>query len=96
VVDRSHPRWQEQMEVAAAVLDELGVERPRIVTVYNKSDLVAAGEPRNGDVLWVSATTGDGIEALRREVARRLGRGGAAGGAFAGLAAEPALPLVTS
>jgi GTP-binding protein HflX len=99
VVDRSHPRWQEQMEVAAAVLDELGVERGRIVTVYNKSDLVggAAAEPRNGAALWVSAVTGAGIDALRLEVARRLGRGGpAVGSGFAELAAEPALPAVSS
>jgi GTP-binding protein HflX len=92
VVDRSHPRWQEQMEVAAAVLDELGVERSRIVTVYNKSDLVAAAEPRNGHELWVSATTGQGIDGLRREVAHRLARPGAAAAAApaAGRPAEAA------
>ena len=72
VVDRSHPRWREQMEVAEAVLDDLGVDRDRVISVFNKSDLVPAGEPRNGD-LWVSAVTGEGIEALKAELTRRIG-----------------------
>ena len=72
VIDRSHPRWQEQMEVAEQVMDELGVERERVVNVFNKCDLLPTGEPRNGGV-WVSALTGDGLDDLRAEVARRLG-----------------------
>lgn len=71
VIDRSHSHWREQMEVAEAVLDDLGVDRDRILQVFNKSDLVAADEPRNGGV-WVSATTGEGIGALRAEIAHRL------------------------
>ncbi|HEY4591980.1 MAG TPA: GTPase HflX, partial [Thermoanaerobaculia bacterium] len=51
VVDRSHPRWQEQAEVAEAVMDELGVDRERVIRVFNKSDLVPAEEPRNGGAL---------------------------------------------
>jgi GTP-binding protein HflX len=74
VIDRSHPRWQEQAEVAEQVMDELGVERDRVINVYNKSDLVPAGEPRNGG-LWISAATGEGIPELRAELARRLGFG---------------------
>ncbi|HVT18955.1 MAG TPA: GTPase HflX [Thermoanaerobaculia bacterium] len=79
VVDRSHPRWREQMEVAEAVLDDLGVERARVITVFNKLDRVPAFEPRpprQGEALWVSATTGDGVPALRTEVARRLATAG--------------------
>jgi GTP-binding protein HflX len=74
VVDRSHPRWQEQAEVAEAVMDDLGVDRERVIRVFNKSDLVPAEEPRNGD-LWVSAATGEGIAELKAELARRLGLG---------------------
>jgi len=72
VVDRSHPRWREQMEVAEAVMDDLGVERDRVVTVFNKSDLVAPEEPKNGGI-WVSAVTGEGIPALKAELVRRFG-----------------------
>lgn len=72
VIDRSHPNWQEQAEVAEKVMDELGVDRDRVVNVYNKSDLVPAGEPRNGE-LWISAATGEGIPELRAALAKRLG-----------------------
>jgi len=74
VIDRSHPHWREQKEVAEGVLEELGVERERVVDVFNKSDLVEPGEIRNGG-LWVSAVDGEGLAELRAEVARRLGRG---------------------
>ena len=71
VIDRSHPRWQEQMEVAEEVMEELGVDRERVLKVFNKSDLLAADEPRTGGV-WVSAMTGEGVPALRAEIAHRL------------------------
>ncbi len=73
VIDRSHPRWEEQAAVAEQVMDELGVDRERVVNVYNKADLVPPDEPRNGETLWVSAVTGEGIPALKAELARRLG-----------------------
>ena len=72
VIDRSHPCWREQKEVAEGVLEDLGVERGRVIEVFNKSDLVAPGEGRNGG-LWVSAASGEGLGELRAEVARRLG-----------------------
>jgi GTPase len=73
VIDRSHPLWREQKEVAEKVLDDLGVERERVIDVFNKSDLVAAAEPRDGGGLWVSAATGEGIAGLKAELARRIG-----------------------
>jgi GTPase len=75
VVDRSHPRWQEQAEVAEAVMDDLGVDRERVIRVFNKSDLVPGEEPRDGGALWVSAATGEGIAELKAELAKRLGLG---------------------
>jgi len=72
VIDRSHPHWREQKEVAEQVLDELGVERDRVIEVYNKSDLVAPGEARNDGTVWVSAATGEGLDDLRAAVAQRL------------------------
>ncbi|HSK76843.1 MAG TPA: GTPase HflX [Thermoanaerobaculia bacterium] len=75
VVDRSHPSWREQMEVAEKVMESLGVEKDRVITVFNKSDLVSPGEPRNGGAVWVSAVTGEGISALKAELARRTGPG---------------------
>jgi GTP-binding protein HflX len=73
VIDRGHPRWQEQAEVAESVMDELGVDRERVIRVFNKSDLVPAEEPRNGGAIWISAATGEGMAELKGELARRLG-----------------------
>ncbi|HEX4963635.1 MAG TPA: GTPase HflX [Thermoanaerobaculia bacterium] len=75
VIDRSHPRWQEQAAVAEQVMDELGVDRARVVNVFNKTDLLAPDEAKNGGALWISAVTGEGIPALKTELARRLGFG---------------------
>jgi len=72
VVDRSHPRWQEQAEVAEAVMDELGVDRERVIKVFNKGDLVPADAPREGEI-WISAVTSEGIPELKAILARRLG-----------------------
>jgi GTP-binding protein HflX len=82
VVDRSHPRWEEQRDVAQEVLAELGVEPDRVLYVYNKIDRL--GEPaRSADgAVWVSARTGEGLDELRREVSRRQTK--YAAGVFAG------------
>jgi GTP-binding protein HflX len=82
VIDRSHPRWQEQMEVAEGVLREVGVAPERVVKVFNKIDRLPGGERHgnhggNGGGLWISAATGQGLDELRGEVRRRLdGAGG--------------------
>lgn len=73
VVDRSHPRWEEQETVALEVMKELGVEASRIVTVYNKLDLLAGPAAIPPDALAISASRGEGIEALKAAIARRLG-----------------------
>ena len=73
VIDRSHPQWREQMEVAEKVLEELGVDRERVINVFNKSDRIpgAADERHDGEI-WVSAVTGEGLPELRAELARRI------------------------
>jgi GTP-binding protein HflX len=78
VIDRSHPRWHEQVEVANQVLQDLGVDPARVVMVWNKTDRVPAVE-RNLDAgAWISAVTGEGMASLRDEVVRRLSSGAAA------------------
>jgi GTP-binding protein HflX len=72
VVDRSHPRWEEQRAVAEEVLGELGVAPDRIVTVLNKIDRLAAPAAVGRDELAVSAATGRGVETLRAAIAARL------------------------
>ncbi len=74
LVDRSHPQWYDQMRVADEVLDELGVDRNRVITVFNKCDRLPAAHatPHDGDAVCISAVTGKGLDDLRAEIVRRL------------------------
>ncbi len=77
VVDRSHSGWEEQMEVGREVLADIGVDAERILTVFNKADLLN-GQPANdggespAGAVWVSALTGDGLDELKRAVRGRI------------------------
>lgn len=70
VVDASHPRMTEQMDAAHQVLRELGASNKAMVTVFNKSDLVADEyELRKlvasvSDSVYVSALSRQGIRQL--------------------------------
>jgi len=69
VLDASSPRADEEEKVALETFEELGVPRDRILPVRNKAD--RAGRMR-GPGLAVSAMTGEGIDRLEQEIARRL------------------------
>jgi GTP-binding protein HflX len=76
VVDASDPHAAEHRSTVQQVLDELGAgDKPRLVA-YNKIDLVEAAArdgaiaaPIVGGAVYVSATTGFGIDALRTQLA---------------------------
>jgi GTP-binding protein HflX len=72
VVDRSHPGWEDQQRVAEEVMKELGVDSDRILTVFNKIDRIAGPAALPPETMAVSAAKGDGIEALRAAITRRL------------------------
>jgi GTPase len=76
VIDRSHPHWHDQMRVADQVLDDLGVDRRRVLTVFNKSDRLPLHardlHPDASEALYVSALTGEGLDTLRTRLAARL------------------------
>jgi len=76
VVDRSHPRWREQMEVGEEVLADIGVDMNRVLPVFNKMDLWAGESPPANGTLAVSAHTGAGVEALRAHLAELIGGNG--------------------
>ena len=68
---------------AEEVLEDLGVESQRVIQVFNKTDLLGETVRRSksqdedsprGEAVWVSAFTGDGLEDLKTEIARRLDR----------------------
>lgn len=78
VVDASDPNFVGQQEAVQAVLDELGAgDKPRI-TVYNKVDLLDKDlrtdvvVPDDERVAFVSATSGEGTDALRAKIAAAL------------------------
>jgi len=73
VVDRSHPQWREQLDVAEEVLRELGVDPERMITVFNKCDLLGETVRGENHGVRVSALTGDGIEQLRAAILDLLG-----------------------
>lgn len=69
VFDRSEPLSADDTEV----VDEKRFVAPNTLLVANKSDLTPAWE--RDDVLRVSAVSGDGLDVLRRCIARRLAGG---------------------
>ncbi len=75
VVDGSHDRAEEHLEVVNCVLDELDAGGTPRVTVFNKADRVA-GERRlprvEGASCEISAKTGDGIDVLLGQIATLL------------------------
>jgi GTP-binding protein HflX len=79
VRDISHPDTEEQASDVERVLAEIGATAPRL-EVWNKRDLldpetrdrVEADATREGDVVLISALTGDGIDALKRTMSDRL------------------------
>jgi GTP-binding protein HflX len=77
-VDASSARAEEERRIALEVLEELGVGEERILTVWTKRDALAGGGAATPFVargkaegLFVSARTGEGIEALEAEIRRR-------------------------
>jgi GTP-binding protein HflX len=96
VVDRSHPQWEEQLEVGRQVLSDLGVAPERTLTVCNKVDRLAPAEAarRNGTGVWISAVTGEGVverllPAIRSRLSLPLDGAGRLGGDVQG---EPGHP----
>ena len=70
VVDLSNPNFESQMETTLEVLGELGAEEKKIITVFNKIDLVQSdSEPIRGRVLddkaeFVSSSKKIGLDSL--------------------------------
>lgn len=69
VVDASHTAWEDHIRVGDEVLEDLGVDRERVVVVLNKIDLVVPARPpagaRSAGVTAVSAVSGEGVDALK-------------------------------
>lgn len=75
VIDASFPGWEAQAETVHAVLKDLGVDQYPMVTAFNKIDRLEGGATalagplrRTPHSVAISALTGEGLEALVKEV----------------------------
>lgn len=71
VADSSDPRCPEKLELVEELLLKLGAERERILTVFNKIDLLP-DQALPGRALGVSALTGDGLAELALSIEDHL------------------------
>lgn len=76
VVDASHPKRDEQMEIVQDVLATMGAGDKPTVIVYNKSDKVGTGDwsssGRHARAVHVSAIHGENIDALQMAIQEAL------------------------
>lgn len=76
VVDASSPQMEKQMYIVYQTLDMLWVRDKKIVTLFNKMDLLEEGEIlrdfRADQTICISAKTGQGLEDVRMALARLL------------------------
>ena len=92
VVDASNPRYPEQIAQVQSVLAEIGAADIPQVLVFNKLDALENNskplqmedmfeiDGRQTPRIFVSAQSGEGLAALRRQLALQAGRGGAGDG----------------
>lgn len=76
VIDVSHPRFRELRRTVYQVLDEIGFGGAPILEAYNKLDRVSLLPHLETPYPWVaiSARTGEGVEALRKELEELVSR----------------------
>jgi GTP-binding protein HflX len=81
VVDVTHPNLEAQAEAVRQTLDDIGVDRARMVTALNKIDLLAGtteAEERLDEfesAVLISARTGEGLDSLLGVIERELFEG---------------------
>ena len=80
VIDVANAQADEQIEAVQQTISELGAEGKPVISVLNKIDLLQGDgmvlrsfENRLGEVVAISAETGQGIEALIDHIAQKLG-----------------------
>jgi GTPase len=76
VIDASHPQHDEQREVGDQVLAGLGVDKERVIEVFNKCDRTGEFDVRRNDAVAVSALAGTNIERLVEMIRIRERAGG--------------------
>ncbi len=72
VLDASEPDVRERMEITQSLLADLGCAEIPQLRVLNKADLVMLPKQDTADTVWISARTGDGLDALLQAISRLL------------------------
>lgn len=76
VVDASNPQWEKQMAIVYQTLDDLGVRDKKILTLFNKQDLVEEEETRKDlradYTLSIEAKNGVGLEEVKQYLEKIL------------------------
>ena len=77
VLDVSSPEMEAHRETTLGVLNELGAGDKRILTVYNKVDLLEPGRlpPQHPDAINISSRTGQGLDELLERLGEWIGAG---------------------
>src|SRR6516225_73581 len=70
VIDASDPDREEKRQVVLDVLEEIGAENHRMLTVFNKIDLISELRPEDGSL--VSAATGEGLTGVVDEIVQHV------------------------
>ncbi|HPN84332.1 MAG TPA: GTPase HflX [Victivallales bacterium] len=78
VLDISSPFWEEHLKTTLLVIEELGAGGKEMITVLNKADIQTDPFARAvfktvlPEAILVSAKTGEGLDALKDEISKRL------------------------
>ena len=70
IIDASDPDWSMKAEITKETLREIGAGEIPVLTVYNKTDLLAKEHAFEG--ICISAKTGEGLDHLSDEIVRHL------------------------
>lgn len=77
VIDVSDPHWRENVAAVEKVLKEIGIDKLKLIQVFNKIDLqegwpAKLDDEDNSCKVWVSSVTGAGMELLREAIISQL------------------------
>ena len=75
VIDASDPEREAHMRVVERLITELAKPGVPVISCYNKCDLAEETPPRGEDIVCISAKTGEGLDALRVLVEKKLDQG---------------------
>lgn len=77
VIDASDPERDAHIEQVEDVLDEIGASEVPVWRIYNKIDRLPPADAEDparfgGEAIWLSASTGEGVDTLEQRLARHF------------------------